>query len=183
MTLMKLTIYKDDSPYLRRKSSPLTLPLEPKYRRMLLAMIAYLKKSQDHEYAEKHQIREGVGLAAPQIGHNVRMLAIYFKKDESVVEHGLVNPIIVSSSVKMTYIAAGEGCLSVDKEYQGYVYRHHKVIVKAYDIIVDQQVELTFRGFEAIVVQHEIDHLNGILFYDRIDKDNPFKVNENAEVL
>jgi len=180
---MKIKIYKDDTPYLRNKSVPLTLPLTDKYRKTLLAMIEYLKKSQDAEYAEKHQIREGVGLAAPQIGMNVRMLAIYFEKDGQIVQHGLVNPVIVSSSVKMTYLPNGEGCLSVDEEHKGYVFRHHKVIVKAYDIIPDQQVELTFRGFEAIVLQHEVDHLNGVLFYDRIDKVDPFKIIDNAEVL
>lgn len=180
---MKIKIYKDDSPFLRHKSVPLPLPLTDKYRKTLFAMIEYLKKSQDSEYAQKHNIREGVGLAAPQIGMNVRMLAIYFERDGQIVQHGLVNPIIISSSVKMTYLPNGEGCLSVDEEYKGYVFRHHKVVVKAYDIIPEQHVELTFRGFEAIVLQHEIDHLNGVLFYDRIDKADPFKIIANAEVL
>lgn len=180
---MKIKIYKDDSAYLRKKSIPLPLPISDKYRKLLLAMIDYLKKSQDEQYASKHQIREGVGLAAPQVGHNVRMLAIYFEKDGHLFEHGLVNPVIISSSVKLTYLPNGEGCLSVDEEHLGYVFRHQKVVVKAYDIIPDKQVELTFRGFEAIVLQHEIDHLNGILFYDRIDKNEPFKIVANAEVL
>ncbi|HAK05522.1 MAG TPA: peptide deformylase [Firmicutes bacterium] len=179
---MKLKIYNDSAPYLRNKSKPVPLPLEVKQRRTLLAMIDYLKKSQDPAYAEKHHIREGIGLAAPQIGINLRMLVVYFEKDDQIVEHGFVNPIIISKSVKLTYIPSGEGCLSVDEEYRGYVLRPHKVVVRAFDIIPNKEVELTFRGFAAIVVQHEIDHLDGILFYDRINKQQPFLLPENVIV-
>jgi len=178
---MKLTIVKDSDPKLREKSIPVPMPLSDKHRKLLSAMIDYLKKSQDEVYAEKHQIREGVGLAAPQVGHNIRMIAIHFVKDEKTISHGLVNPRIVSSSMKLTYIASGEGCLSVDEIHEGYVYRHNKITVKAFDIVANEEVALTFRGFDAIVVQHEIDHLDGILFYDRIDKNAPFRLLENAE--
>ncbi len=179
---MRIKIYKDDAPYLRKRSLPVPLPLAPRYKQTLIAMRDYLKHSQDHEYAEKHHLREGVGLAAPQIGLNLRMLVIYFPREDRLLEYALVNPIIISSSVKMTYLPQGEGCLSVDQEYQGYVYRHHKVVIKAYEAFKDAPVELTFRGYEAVVVQHEIDHLDGILFYDRIDKNDPFKTIENAEI-
>jgi len=179
---MKLTIIKDSDPKLREKSKPVPMPLSDKHRKLLLAMIDYLAKSQDEEYATKHHLREGVGLAAPQVGHNIRMIAIHFQKDERAVSHGLVNPIVVASSVKLTYLGTGEGCLSVDEVHEGYVYRPYKVTVKAFDVVTNQDVALTFRGFDAIVVQHEIDHLDGILFYDRIDKANPFKLLENAEI-
>ncbi len=178
---MKLTVIKDSDPRLRLRSREVPMPLTVKNRRILSDMIAYLKLSQDSDYAEKHELREGVGLAAPQIGLNLRMLAIYFEKDDHHVEHGLVNPKIISSSVKLTFIPTGEGCLSVDESYEGYVYRPNKVVVRAFDIVTDSYVDLTFRGFAAIVVQHEIDHLDGILFYDRIDKMEPFIVRENAE--
>jgi peptide deformylase len=159
------------------------MPLSNKHRETLLAMIDYLKKSQNPEYAERHHLREGVGLAAPQIGINLRMLVIYYEKDGRIVEHALVNPKIISSSVKMSYLPTGEGCLSVDDVYEGYVFRHHKIIVRAYDALPERDVELTFRDFEAILVQHEIDHLDGILFYDRINKKNPFLLIDNAEAV
>jgi peptide deformylase len=179
---MRIKIHKDDTPYLRKRSLPVALPLTPKLKQTLVAMRDHLIHSQDHEYAEKHHLREGVGLAAPQIGLNLRMFVIHLPREDRLVEHALVNPIVISSSVKMTYLPQGEGCLSVDQEYKGYVYRHHKIVLKAYDAFKDENVELTFRGYEAVVVQHEIDHLDGILFYDRIDKNNPFKTLENAEI-
>ena len=68
------------------------------------------------------------------------------------------------------------GCLSVDNEHEGYVYRSYKIVVKAFDALKGEDVTITARGYDAIVLQHEIDHLNGVLFYDHIDKKDPFKV-------
>ena len=92
----------------------------------------------------------------------------------------MINPKIVSESVKQAYIAYGEGCLSVDKEHNGYVYRPYKVKVQAYDLLKEKNVEYVFTGFGSMCVQHEIDHLKGILFYDHIDKKDPFKEDPHA---
>ena len=92
----------------------------------------------------------------------------------------MINPKIVSESVKQAYIAYGEGCLSVDKEHNGYVYRPYKVKVQAYDLLKEKNVEYVFTGFGSMCVQHEIDHLKGILFYDHIDKKDPFKEDPDA---
>ena len=112
------------------------------------------------------------------------MVAIYFR-DEKNFEHSycLINPRIVSESIKKSFLQSGEGCLSVDADHKGYVYRSYKVTVKAYDLLVEKDVEYVFTGFAAIVAQHEIDHLKGILFYDHIDKKNPFKVINGAVAL
>ena len=72
------------------------------------------------------------------------------------------------------------GCLSVDEEHRGYVYRDFKIVVKAYNDLTGKEEHITARGYDAIVLQHEIDHLNGVLFYDHIDKLNPNKDIPNA---
>lgn len=180
-----LKIVKDNKPSLRMKCSPVTLPLDSANEKLILEMVDYLKKSQDQEYAQKHEIREGVGLAAPQVGVNKRMLVIYYPTttesgEAKIICHALINPTIISASVKKVYLKSGEGCLSVDKIHDGYVYRNYKIIVQAYDAIKKQDVMIVAREYEAIVLQHEIDHLNGILFYDHIDSNDPFRVLEDS---
>ena len=144
----------------------------------------YLVMSQNEELASKFKIREGVGLAAPQVGRNINVIAVYYTYEEDgelkVVDHRLINPHIISESVKLTYLQAGEGCLSVDENHEGYVYRHFKILVKAIDAKDKKEKVITARGYEAIVLQHEIDHLSGVLYYDHIDKKDPFKVIEGS---
>lgn len=171
-------IVKDNQKSLREKSTPVEFPLSMSDKETLNDMLEYLINSQDEKYLKKHpNVRSGVGLAAPQIGINKQMLAIYFVGEENVVhQYLLINPKIVSESVKQCYLEAGEGCLSVEKPHEGYVYRPYKITVKAFDLLKNDYIEYNFKGYEAIVVQHEIDHLKGILFYDHIDKTNPFKI-------
>jgi peptide deformylase len=177
-------IVKDDHPSLREKSKEVEMPLSKKDKQLLLDMIEYLKLSQNQEYAKKHNLREGVGLAAPQININKRMLVIYFHDlDGNEIQYALVNPIIIANSVRKAYLEGGEGCLSVDEEHKGYVYRDYKITIKAFDAIKEENVQFSVRGYNAIVLQHEIDHLNGILFYDRIDKNNPFKKVEDSYII
>lgn len=178
-----LKITKDNATSLRGKSKPLTLPLEEKWKTLLLSMLDYLRLTQDEKFREAHpSVREGVGLAAPQVGKNVRMLVISYDnpfeegKEPTKTEYALVNPKIVFASPSLAYLRGGEGCLSVDKPHEGYVYRHESIKVEAYDLLKDQNVTIQAQGYDAIVLQHEIDHLEGILFYDRIDKADPFKV-------
>lgn len=175
-------IVKDSNPNLRKRCEQIDLPLSDNYKITLLNMVEYLKLSQDEDFLNLHpDVRSGVGLAAPQIGINKQMLAIYFKDENNVVhQFALVNPIIKSESVKRAYLAGGEGCLSVDKDHKGYVYRAYKVTVHAYDLLQNKTGDFVFTGYGAIVVQHEIDHLKGILFYDHINKKNPFEKIPNS---
>lgn len=173
-------IVKDNATSLRSKSVEVS-EITPEIISLVNDMAEYLKLSQDTSFREKHHLREGVGLAAPQIGKNIRALVVYFEeKNEDgsirVIDHRLINPKIISESVKKVYLSGGEGCLSVDDEHKGYVYRNYKILVKAYEVSQGKEVVITARGYEAIVLQHEIDHLNGVLFYDHIDKKDPFKV-------
>ena len=176
-----LKIVKDNVKSLRKKCEPVSLPISKEIRDILNEMLDYLVKSQDEEYCQKHGIRSGVGLAAPQIGVQKRMFAIYYQKNENeYVKYGLVNPKIIQNSLRKVAIQGGEGCLSVDEDKKGYVYRYHKIVMKAFDIVSNKEVTITATGYDAIVLQHEYDHLDGILYYDRIDKDNPFKEIENS---
>ncbi len=174
-----LHIVKDNKPSLREKCKPVEMPLSKENKELIDEMLQYLLLTQDEDYRKKHpNVREGVGLAAPQVGHNLRMIVIsYATGDEKNprVQYQLVNPRIVVNSIKKCYLSGGEGCLSVDGEHRGKVYRDFKIVVKAYEAGLGQDVEITARGYDAIVLQHEIDHLDGILFYDRIDKKDPFK--------
>ena len=88
---MKLKIVKDNKPSLRKKSIEVSLPLSNEDKELLMAMNEYLLLSQDEEYASKHNIRAGVGLAAPQIGVNKRMFVINYEDNDKRVVHILVN--------------------------------------------------------------------------------------------
>ena len=170
-------IVKDSNPNLRKRCEPVELPLSDELVKTLHEMVEYLKLSQDEEFTNTHpSIKPGVGLAAPQIGVNKQMLAIYYKDDDGKeLQFALVNPRIISESVKQAYIESGEGCLSVEREHPGYVYRAYKVTVRAFDALQNKNIEHTFIGYPSMIVQHEIDHLKGILFYDHIDKQNPYR--------
>ncbi|MCD8209240.1 MAG: peptide deformylase [Coprobacillus sp.] len=182
---MKYKIIKDPNPKLRMKSEPLTLPLDKEDCETLDFMLSYIIKSQDEKYATKHNVRAGVGLAAPQLGILKRMFVIYIPKDEKQEEvcYQLVNPQIIEESYKLIAMKEGEGCLSVDEEHPGLAHRHYAIKMKAYDYHTKQDITIDASGYEAVVLQHEFDHLEGVLFYDRIDKLNPNKRKDNEELI
>ena len=74
----------------------------------------------------------------------------------------------------MIYAGEGEGCLSVNREVVGIVPRYARVTVEAYDMD-GNKFTMRLREDLAVCVQHEMDHLEGILFFDKINKKNPFK--------
>ena len=181
--LMKLRIVKDSNPIMKKKSLPVELPLSEEDKETLDAMLEYLKLSQDEEYATKHNIRSGIGLAAIQIGLLKRMFVIYYGEGEDLVQYQLVNPKIIEYSIRKCALKDGEGCLSVDEEHKGYAHRYYKIKMQAYDALRDKDVIITARGFDAIVLQHEYDHLDGLFFYDRIDKNKPNVALMNEELI
>jgi len=181
--MKRLQVVQDPNPLLRKRALAVTIPLSTEDENLLLSLLKYVVLSQDKTYAEKHKIREGIGLAAPQVGISKRMTAISYVRDDKKIEYALVNPMIISQSVKQVALQSGEGCLSVDKEFPGYVYRASKITVRAYDLLQKKEVLIDAKGFDAIVLQHEIDHLNGVLFYDHLNKSDPFKEKQNAELL
>jgi peptide deformylase len=103
------------------------------------------------------------------------MLAIDvdYGDEESRFFYGVINPKIIASSVQMTYLEGGEGCLS-DANKRVNVLRHNRVKVKAtfYDPLKDtfEEIVITLRSYKAVVIQHEMDHLDGTLFIDKLAK-------------
>lgn len=171
---MNFKIIKDKNPIMRKKSAPVELPLSQKDKDTLDWMLQYLKNSQDPEYVEKHHVRPGVGLAAIQIGLLKRMFCVYIDQgDGDIFQVEFVNPRIIESSVKKCAIQSGEGCLSVDKDIPGLVHRSYKIKIVGYDAITGENVEISASGYLAVVLQHEYDHLDGLFYYDRIDKNHP----------
>ena len=156
---MKLKIVKDSNPIMRQKSQPVPLPLSQEDKETLDEMLKYLKLSQDEEYATKHNLRPGVGIAAIQIGLLKRMFCVYYETEDGVVQYQLVNPKIIEYSVKKCALKDGEGCLSVDGEHKGYSHRYYKIKMAAFDALTNREIVITARGYDAIVLQHEYDHL------------------------
>lgn len=106
----------------------------------------------------------GVGLAAPQVGESKRLAVIDISsKDDTFPLLVLVNPVIVSREGEVEF---EEGCLSLP-EYTATVKRAEKVVVKAMDR-KGRGIEINGTDLLAIALQHEIDHLEGLLLIDRI---------------
>lgn len=181
---MKIKIIKDSQPIMRQKSVPVSLPLSSQNKELLDAMLNYLKLSQDEKYREKHHIREGVGLAAIQVNHLLRMFVINYQDEEGkLVQYQLVNPRIIETSAKKCALKHGEGCLSVDKPHDGLSHRYYKIKMVAFDALQNKEIEINASGFDAIVLQHEYDHLDGVFFYDRINKFSPDEPLNNEEII
>ena len=151
-----LKVARMGHPVLRRTArsiSPGDLK-DPMMQRLINDMIDTM-----HEY-------HGVGLAAPQIHEDLRLFVALLDDDpgsdsEAVV---VVNPEIVPLSEEKA--EGWEGCLSIP-DIRGMVPRHTDILVRALDR-TGRKVELTLKGFPARVAQHETDHLDGVLFFDRM---------------
>lgn len=107
-------------------------------------------------------VEDGVGIASPQIGKNIRAIVVNLGNKVDCY----INPEIIKTSKKM--IDSEEGCLSVPNKY-GIVKRHKKVRVRAMNRH-GRIEEMDLKNFPAIVFQHEIDHLDGVLFIDKAEK-------------
>lgn len=145
--MLKIIKYPNES--LRRKTREVSVQelKEPKMQRLILDMIKIMQKE------------KGVGLAAPQIGSDLRICAI--AADGEI--YALINPKIKSYSRKKDIFE--EGCLSFPGKYFP-VERPLKVKVQARDI-EGKKIKIKADGLFARVLQHEIDHLDGILVIDR----------------
>lgn len=183
MKINSETIVLDSDPILRSKSEKVTLPLNQEDKDLLMDMLTYVRESQDDQIAQEKNLQPAVGIAAIQLGIPKKLIAVVVPDEDQVHEVALANPQIVSESVQVGYLANGEGCLSVKGEHPGHVFRHARIKVRGYDLIQDKNVTISAEGYFAIALQHEIDHLSGILFYDRIDPKDPWKEDEEAEVI
>ncbi|QEH62193.1 peptide deformylase [Spiroplasma chinense] len=179
-------LWKDTQPeVIRNKSVDVDLPLSSENELVMKKLIDFVRYSQDptlNVAGTPDHLRPAVGLAAPQIGSNTNMFFARFEWDEEtgdIEEFAMVNAKIYARSEQITILSGGEGCLSVDKDRHGNVPRSYKIQVKGYEYLTGQELDLTLRGYQAIVFQHELEHNEGKLYYDRINEKDPHFKDEN----
>ena len=175
MKLPNIKILDESNKILHEKSEDVVFPLDSKTKKLIADSLTYLEMSQIEEYSEKYDLRPGMGLSFVQIGIKKRIFVISEELDDGKFRrYVVINPKIISKSEELIYVGEGEGCLSVNREVEGIVPRYARITVAAFD---EHGNPFTIRVREDISVafQHEIDHLNGILFVDKIDKKNPYK--------
>ncbi len=136
---------------LRAKSTPVK-HIDNSIKELVAEMFATLKES------------SGIGLAAPQVGRNIRLFIVQLDASEEGMV--FINPEIIKTSEKLCTME--EGCLSIPKIYEKVV-RPKEVTVQYTDINGKKQM-IVAEGLLSRVIQHENDHLNGILFLDRIEE-------------
>lgn len=160
--MMRLTTIDNeaDSILLRKQSRPLRKKdvMSEEFSTLCRRMLATVTNPEN----------EGVGIAAPQVGILRRMVAVQrFDKEGEPFEF-YVNPEIVEYGDQMEL--GGEGCLSVP-DFSGDVWRAQRIAIRYRDSQFLQHDEIV-EGFTAVIFQHEIDHLDGILYIDRMEDDD-----------
>jgi len=161
---------------LRLVSEEVTFPLSDKDKKTIYDIIEYLRDSQIEELAEERNLRPGMGMAAIQLGIKKRYFVVVYEvtkeedKEQKFETYIMINPKIISHSEEMIAADVGEGCLSVNRDVEGYVKRYARIKVEGYDMDGNKT---TVRAREelAIAFQHELDHLDGILFTDKLTDD------------
>ncbi len=179
-------IIREGNDTLRAEAKQVQFPLSAEDQKLAVDMMDYLENSQDPELAKKYGLRAGVGLAAPQVDVSKQMAAVLVPGEdenaEPVFKDVIINPVIISHSIQPGALTEGEGCLSVDRDVPGYVIRHDRITLRYYNTAGEQK-KIRLKNYPAIVCQHEIDHLHGILFYDHINADNPFTADDDLVLL
>ena len=183
LVLQMKDILDEKNKILRTVSKEVKFPLTKDDKIVIDNMIEYLHDSQIEELSEKYNLRPGMGLSAIQLGIPKRFFVVVNEIDEGEFEtYVLINPKMISNSMEQIYVADGEGCLSVNRPVEGIVPRYARVTFEAYDLD-GNLVHVRAREELAVCFQHELDHLNGILFIDHIDPNNPFKNKDNMRAI
>lgn len=169
-------ILDEKNKILRKTSKEVTFPLSKDDRDKINLMIEYLRNSQIEKIAKKYNLRPGMGLSAVQLGVLKRYFVVVHEQEvkETFKTYVIINPKITSNSQEIIYVDEGEGCLSVNRDVEGIVKRYARCTVEGFDMD-GNPIKIRAREELSVAFQHEIDHLNGILFYDKIDKNDPFK--------
>lgn len=146
-----LPILKLPDPRLRQKSREIKQPEIKNLRSLILNMLETVKEA------------KGIGLAAPQIGQNIRLVVISREAAADGQDIVLINPKITKHSWRK--VKAEEGCLSVPNTTVT-VSRYKKITIKA---LSPEGKSLNFTAFDLLarVIQHEVDHLDGVLIIDK----------------
>lgn len=170
MAVRPILLFSENEAALRKKSEPVRV-----VNRQIKRLIQDLKDT-------LIDCDNGIGLAAPQINVHNRVVAVRLGgRGEGDVEPGppviLINPEIIEEEAKGKDF---DGCLSFPGLFAD-TSRPHRLKVKALDEW-GKPMEQTFEGFDAVVVHHEIDHLDGVLFIDRVKSINDlYRVRENEK--
>ena len=175
MKLPDIKILDEKHKILRTTSKEVEFPLSKEDKKTIEDIITYLTMSQIEKYYTKYDLRPGMGMAFIQLGIPKNIFVIVEEIDEEKFRnYVIINPKIVSHSEELIYVGEGEGCLSVNREVEGIVPRYARMTITYQDIDGKKQ-EIRVREDISVAFQHEMDHLNGILFVDKIDKKDPFK--------
>lgn len=166
-------VIREGHPTLYKKANPVSLPLSKEDKQTLIDLHDYVIQSIDEENKDNEDYRPSVGIAAPQINISKRMYAVHvYDMDGTLYSYMLINPEIVTKSQSLIYLPGGEGCLSVDRETEGLTPRYETVTIQAYRYLkeTDEVIPITLHleGYIGIVFQHELDHLNGILYTQKL---------------
>ncbi len=171
-----LKIITPENPTLRQKAAPVERIKDEALQQLIDQMIATMRAA------------NGAGLAAPQVDHPIRMAVI--ETPAEVDDDGeeipnsrklftIINPEITWASRKM--VKGVEGCLSIPG-YVGEVARHQAVHITGLDR-GGKRLNLRLKGWDARIFQHEIDHLDGILYTDRLTSPENFWTEEEFEEM
>ena len=163
---------------LKQKCEPVSQPISEEDKIVLRDLLEYVINSQDSEMNEKYSLRPAVGLAAPQIGVLKRMFAIMANDEEGkLFVLPLINPKIISHSEEKIYLSTGEGCISVKRPTDGVTPRYKEITFEAiiwnYKRAVFEKTRMKLKDYIAVIFQHEYDHLDGILYVDKLFKSLP----------
>ena len=183
MKLPNIKILNEKERVLHQKSVDAVFPLKDEDKQLITDMITYLTMSQIDEEREKYDLRAGMGLSAVQVGVLKRIFVVVEELGKNKFRNYIViNPKVISHSEEEIFVGEGEGCLSVDRDVEGIVPRYARMTVEAYDEN-GKPYQIRVREDISIAFQHEIDHLNGILFVDKIDPKNPYKNQEKMREI
>ena len=160
-SIMRVLTINDslDAKVLRAKSTDLSPEalMSDDYTRLCGLMLATVT----------HPSQDGVGIAAPQVGINRRIVAVqrFDKTDHPFEVYPNIHIIHKSDSLKL----GAEGCLSVP-DMRGEVLRSTEIVIEYTDMTKpDSKIRETVSGFTAVIFQHEVDHLEGVIYTDRLD--------------
>ena len=172
MITMKDIVYEGDK-RLHEVCKPVELPISEEDSKTLRSLLEYVANSQDEEMVNKYKLRPAVGLAAPQIGVLKRMFAIMaYDEDDKFYCFPLINPKILEHSEEKIYLSGGEGCISVNRPTSGLTPRYKWIKFEAiqwnYKRKVYEKIRMKLEGYIAVVFQHEYDHLEGVLYVDKM---------------
>jgi len=161
MTVLPIRHFPDDA-VLRKKAKKVSR-IDTSVQKLIDGMIETMHQS------------KGVGLAAPQVGVSLRVIVLQLPEEEPIA---IINPEIVKRTGEQSVT---EGCLSIPG-YYGEIVRSETVTVKGKDRY-GKPIRVKGTGLIAEAIEHEIDHLNGVLYIDHLESQDNLHAIEKAEAL